>query len=389
MVHTSRTLLLTNDFPPRLGGIETFCHELAQRMPRAGDGGPGVVVYTSHTPGAAAVDATLAFPVVRDPAATLLPTPAVARRAAQLVGEFDCDRVVVGAAAPLGLLAPQLRAAGVRHILAITHGHEMWWARLPGSRQLLRRIADGVDVLTYLGQHTRTGIEPALSPAGRSRLARLTPGVDPALFHPDLDPAPVRRRHNLGSAPVVLCATRLVARKGVDTLLRAWPLVRQETPEARLLVVGQGPDQARLRRLRDRLDDDTAASVIFAGGQPHAALPEYFAAADVFALPCRTRRAGLEAEALGIVYLEAAASALPVLVGDSGGAPEAVRNGETGHVVDGRDPHQVAQRITALLAAPEHARVLGQRGRQWVLAEWTWVAVATRLRFLCPPDTGP
>ncbi|MDS1268963.1 glycosyltransferase family 4 protein [Lipingzhangella sp. LS1_29] len=380
----THTLLITNDFPPRTGGIETFCHELARRMSPAADGAPGVVVYTSHASGASEYDAALPFPVVRDTARTLLPTARVARRAAQLVREFGCDRVVFGAAAPLGLLAPHLRAAGARRIVAITHGHELWWARLPGSRQLLRWIADGVDVLTYLNAHTRGVIEPALAPAGRARLAQLSPGVDPALFRPDVDTGAIRQRYRLYGARMVLCATRLVPRKGVDTLLRAWPRVHSAIPDARLLVVGDGPDRTRLHRLRRRLGD-AATTVTFAGSHPHAALPEFFAAADVFAMPCRTRRAGLEPEGLGIVYLEAAASGLPVIVGDSGGAPEAVRDGETGYVVNGRDSREVAQRLITLLTTPAQKQAMGERGRRWVRVEWTWDAVASRLESLCPP----
>lgn len=368
-----RTLLVTNDFPPRRGGIETFCHELAVRLARHG----GVVVYTSATPGGRDFDAGLDFPVVRDRSGVLLPTPRVAARAAALLREHSCDRVLFGAAAPLGLAARRLRAAGARRIVALTHGHEVWWARLPGSRALLRRIGRGVDVLTYLGGFTRAQVARALDPRDLGKLVRLAPGVDPDVFHPDVDGSAVRDRYGLGEAPVVLCAARLVPRKGVDTLIRAMPLVRERVAGARLLVVGQGPDERRLRALAARTGQDGA--VVFAGGHPHAELPAFFAAADVFAMPSRTRRLGLEAEGLGIVYLEAAASGRPVLVGDSGGAPDAVRHGSTGFVVDGRDPGAVAERLAALLADPRAARAMGQRGREWVLAEWTWKAAAERL----------
>ncbi|UOE21990.1 glycosyltransferase family 4 protein [Thermobifida halotolerans] len=368
-----RTLLVTNDFPPRRGGIETFCYELAVRMARR----DGVVVYTSTSPGDRDFDAGLDFPVVREATATLLPTRRVADRAAALLREHACDRVLFGAAAPLGLAARRLRAAGARRIVAITHGHEVWWARLPGSRALLRRIGREVDVLTCLGDFTRAELERALAPADRAKLVRLTPGVDPDLFHPGVDGSGVRARYGLGEAPVVLCAARLVPRKGVDALIRAMTWVRGRLPGARLLVVGEGPDERRLRDLAAWAGVEE--EVVFAGGHPHAELPAFFAAADVFAMPSRTRRLGLEAEGLGIVYLEAAASGLPVLVGDSGGAPDAVRHGRTGFVVDGRDPRAVAGHLVALLADPAAAGAMGERGRAWVLAEWTWKASAERL----------
>lgn len=374
---TRRTLLVTNDFPPRQGGIETFCYELAVRMARRGD---EVVVYTSRSPGDAEFDASLDFPVVRDRSATLLPTRRVAARAAALLREYDCDRVLIGAAAPLALIARGLRRAGARRIVAITHGHEVWWARLPGTRALLRRIGVDVDVLTHLGAFTRSELERAIAPVDRVKLARLTPGVDPALFHPNVDGSGVRERYGLGEAPVVLCAARLVPRKGVDALIRAMTWVRVRVPGARLLVVGDGPDGKRLRALAEWAG--VAEDVVFAGGHPHAELPAFFAAADVFAMPSRTRRAGLEAEGLGIVYLEAAASGLPVLVGDSGGAPDTVRHGQTGFVVDGRDPKAVAGRLTTLLADPALARTMGARGRERILAEWTWDASAHRLAAL-------
>ncbi len=370
----SRTLVVTNDFPPRQGGIENFVHALATRFP------PGqLIVYTSATPGAAEYDARLPFQVVRDRSRVLLPTPRMTRRAVELARAHDCDRVWFGAAAPLGLMAPALRRAGVARLVATTHGHEVWWARVPGARWALRRIGAGVDVVTYLGEYTRSAIAPALGPAA-ARMARLVPGVDASVFRPDVDGTPVRERYGLADRPVILCVSRLVARKGQDTLIRALPLVREAVPEAVLLLVGKGPYEKTLRRLVARLG--LADSVVFAGGQPHGALPPFYAAADVFAMPCRTRRLGLEVEALGIVYLEASAAGRPVVAGDSGGAPDAVRDGETGYVVDGRRVIEVADRLVELLTDPEKARVMGEKGRAWVQAEWSWDRSYEQLRAL-------
>lgn len=374
-----RTLVVTNDFPPRQGGIETFVHAMAGRFPAG-----SVVVYTSAEPGAAAHDAALPYPVVRDPARMLLPTPRATARVVELALRHGCDSVWFGAAAPLGLMGARLRReAGIRRAVATTHGHEVWWARTPGARALLRRIGDRTDAVTYLGAATRAPIAAALGPAAAGRMVRLAPGVDPEAFRVRAGHQEIRERYGLGARPVILCAARLVPRKGQDTLIRALPAVRRAVPGAVLLLTGDGPHARTLRRLAQ--DTGVADHVIFAGGQPHAEMPGHYAAADVFAMPCRTRRRGLEVEGLGIVFLEAAAAGLPVLVGDSGGAPDAVRDGETGHVVDGRDVEAVTDRLVGLLRDREAAAAMGEKGRAWVREVWGWgSAYATLERLLRP-----
>lgn len=312
----SRVLVVTNDFPTRRGGIETFVLALCQGMPA-----DEVVVYTASMPGDREFDATLPFPVYRDPASMLLPTPAVGRRVVEVMRRHGCDRVLFGASAPLGLLAPRLRRAGARRIVALTHGHEVWWAKVPVSRQVLRRIGDSVDVLTYVSEWCHDRIAPALSPAAQERMRRLSPGVDPDRFYPGCGGAGMRRRLGFEEdTPVVVCLARLVRRKGQDTLIRAWPEVLRQHPDARLLIVGDGPDRSRLRTLAARYEVED--SVVFTGGVSWEDVPAYIDAGDVFAMPCRTRLLGLECEAWGIVFLEAQACGLPVVVGDSGGAPE-------------------------------------------------------------------
>ena len=370
----SRTLLVTNDFPPRPGGIQQFVHNLAVRQPAG-----SVVVYASTWGDADKFDAEQPFEVVREDTGMLLPTPRVARRAADLARAYDCDTVWFGAAAPLGLLADGLRRrSGVRRAVALTHGHEVGWAALPGARGLLRRIARGNDVVTYLGEYTRVRLERALD--GLTDLHRLAPGVDVDAYHPDVDGAAVRERHALGDRPVIVCVSRLVPRKGQDMLIRALPVVRRRVPGTALLIVGGGPYRARLQRLAG--ETGVAGDVIFTGSVPWAELPEHYAAGDVYAMPCRTRNGGLDVEGLGIVYLEASASGLPVVAGDSGGAPDAVREGETGFVVGGRDVAGLAARLTDLLADPQRARTMGAAGRAWVEQEWRWETQAARLAAL-------
>ncbi|MFS8478485.1 MAG: glycosyltransferase family 4 protein [Micromonosporaceae bacterium] len=377
----TRTLLVTNDFPPRPGGIQSFVHNLAVRQP------PGsLVVYASTWRGAEKFDADQPFEVVREPTSVLLPTPAVARRAAQLARSRGCDTVWFGAAAPLGLLAAGLRRrAGITRVVAQTHGHEVGWAALPGARGLLRRIGRGVDVVTYLGEYQRVRLDRAI---GRlTSLERLAPGVDTDAYHPDVDGGPVRARYGLAGRPVVVCVSRLVARKGQDTLIRALPLVRRRVPDAALLLVGGGPYRSTLQRLAREVG--VADDVVFTGSVPWAELPAHYAAGDVFAMPCRTRAGGLDVEGLGIVYLEASATGLPVIAGDSGGAPDAVRDGETGYVAPGRDVAAVADRVAELLADPERARRMGAAGRAWVEAEWRWDTLADRMGRLLRVITDP
>jgi phosphatidylinositol alpha-1,6-mannosyltransferase len=366
-------LVVTNDFPPRQGGIQSFVFELARRLPSS-----QVAVYCSNYHGAAEFDADLEFPVRRHPTGLLTPTPAARRRILATAVEFGSRSVWFGAAAPLGLLGRSLRSVGVCRQVATTHGHEVGWAMLPGARQALRRIGNEVDVVTYLGEYTRRRLAGAL---GRyATLAQLTPGVDVDLFSPAVSGAVVRERYGLLDRPVVVCVSRLVPRKGQDVLIQALPAIRAQVPDAALLIVGRGPYEDELRALAAK--KGVADAVVITGGVDHVELPGHFAAGDVFAMPCRTRRAGFDVEGLGIVFLEASATGLPVIAGDSGGAPDAVRPDETGLVVDGTDADQVAAALVGLLTDRDRARRMGEAGRAWVEKAWQWETIAERLAEL-------
>jgi phosphatidylinositol alpha-1,6-mannosyltransferase len=375
---SAKTLLVTNDFPPRPGGIQRFVHDLAVRQPSG-----SIVVYASTWKGAAKFDADQPFEVVREDTGVLLPTRAVARRAAEIARAWGCDTVWFGAAAPLGLLADGLRErAGIVRAVAQTHGHEVGWAALPGARGLLRRIGRGADVVTYLTEYQRVRLGRVLDRL--TTLQRLAPGVDVELYSPAVDGAEVRARHGLSGRPVVVCVSRLVPRKGQDVLIRALPAIRRRVPDAALLLVGGGPHRKVLQRLTR--EAGVERHVVLTGSVPWEELPAHYAAGDVYAMPCRTRRRGLDVEGLGIVYLEASATGLPVVAGDSGGAPDAVREGETGFVVGGRDVAAVADRVARLLADEGLARRMGAAGRAWVEAEWRWETQAERMHTLL---TGP
>ncbi|MER7668872.1 glycosyltransferase family 4 protein [Kitasatospora sp. NPDC096128] len=373
-----RTLIVTNDFPPRPGGIQAFVHNMAVRQPAG-----SIVVYASTWRDGTEVrrfDAEQPFPVIRDRTKVMVPTPRVTRRAAEILRAERCDSVWFGAAAPLGLMAPALRRAGAGRLLGMTHGHEAAWAQLPGSRQLLRRIGEGTDVLTYLGEYTRSRIAAAVGPRAAGRMVQLPPGVDETTFHPGSGGAEVRRRLGLADRPVVVCVSRLVPRKGQDTLIEAMPQILRDVPDAVLLIVGGGPYRADLEKLADARG--VRDSVRFTGSVPWAELPAHYGAGDVFAMPCRTRRGGLDVEGLGIVYLEASATGLPVVAGDSGGAPDAVLEGETGYVVPGGSAEASAERIVRLLRDEELRRRLGEAGRRWVERSWRWDLLAGRLTSL-------
>jgi len=373
----SKVLIVTNDYPPRRGGIQSFVHALARRLPA-----DGVVVYAPAWPGAAEFDAALPFPVIRHPGSLMLPVPSVGARACALLAEHGCDRVLFGAAAPLGLLAPRLRAAGAERIVGLTHGHEAGWAALPGARSLLRRIGDETDVLTYLAEYFRIRLARALSDDAAGRMVRLAPGVNPAEFRRGTGAARIRAERGIAPGrPVVVCVSRMVPRKGQDTLISAWPAVRAGAAgDPLLMLVGDGPYQSRLEAQARELG--VAESILFTGPVSWDDLPAYYDAGTVFAMPCRTRRRGLDVEGLGIVYLEAAATGLPVIAGDSGGAPDAVLDGETGYVVPGRNVTQLAYRLVELLSDPAGAAAMGEKGRAWIDREWTWDLVTERFKAL-------
>lgn len=369
--------MVTNDFPPRPGGIQSYLHALATRLP-AHD----LVVYAPSWRSHPEFDADQPFPVVRHPGTLMLPTPGVAKRAREIIRAEGCDSVWFGAAAPLALLAPWLRDAGVRRIVASTHGHEVGWSMLPGARQALRRIGSTCDVITFVSRYTRSRFASAFGPM--AALEHLPSGVDTEQFRPDpLARKEIRDRYELGDRPVVVCVSRLWPRKGQDMLIRALPRIRERVPEAALLLVGGGPYEGRLQALAEQLG--VAKDVVLTGRVPWDELPAHYVAGDVFAMPCRTHGRGLDVEGLGIVYLEASASGLPVVAGRSGGAPETVLEGETGHVVDGRELDAIVEAVGDLLADPERAALMGEAGRRWVSDHWRWDRIAHRLSGLLAP----
>ena len=362
-----RTLVITNDFPPRPGGIQTFGYEIVRRFDPE-----SVTVLTSNWEGAAEFDAAQDFKIVRANTQTLVPSKSTLSMARQIVVAENITRVLFGAAAPLGLLAAPLRKLGVTNIVGMTQGHETGWAMTPGTRQALRKIGNDTDYLTYISEYTHKKIAKALSPDAAARMRRIVPGVDSTEFSPDNLSSGNQLRTELGwiDRPVIVCVSRLMARKGQDELIRALPIIQQTVANASLIIVGDGPYRKDLERLVKKLGLENF--VHLTGKVSQAELSKWYAAGDVFAMPCRTRMGGWDVEGLGIVFLEGSATGLPVIVGDSGGAVDAVIDGETGYLVDGTNTAEIAGRIAYLFANPDIAKKMGEAGRNWVTQEWTW-----------------
>ncbi|WP_067547315.1 glycosyltransferase family 4 protein [Nocardia crassostreae] len=371
-----RTLLVTNDFPPRPGGIQSYVHSLAMQLPP-----DELVVYAPRWRGDShwKFDAEQPFQVVRHPTTLMLPTPLVVRRAAKLMRDEQCDRVWFGAAAPLALMSPLLRKAGAERIVASTHGHEVGWSMLPGARQALRVIGDNTDVITYVSKYTRRRFAAAFGV--QAALEYLPPAVDSEVFKPDpAARAELRERYGLGDRPTILCLSRLVPRKGQDMLIMAMLELRKRIDGAVLVIAGDGPYEQKLHAFAESLG--VTDDVVFTGRVPAQELAAHHTIADVFAMPCRTRGFGLDVEGLGIVYLEASATGVPVVAGNSGGAPETVKEGETGRVVDGRNVEAITDAIAEILADRDAAARMGDAGRAWVQQQWRWDRMGARLREL-------
>ncbi len=364
-----KILLVTNDFGPRAGGIETFVIGLLERIK-----GHEVTVFTSQQGDTSVYDQQwldkFGVRVVRDKSKILLPSWRVTRAAKKIVAVKNIDVVVFGAAAPLALMSPSLRKSGVKKIIALTHGHEVWWAKIFPFKLAIKRIGKNVDHLTYLGEFTRQAISEALSRKSATEMVKIAPGIDTAHFIPQPDAMQKRKELGLQDKKIIISVGRLVHRKGQDSLIQAMPAVLKKIPNAHLLLVGEGPYKKHLEKLVMRLS--LKQNVTFAGRIMYDRLPSYLSAADLFAMPSRSRFFGLEVEGLGIVYLEASACGIPVVAGNSGGAPDAVLEGVTGLCVDGTNIEQITGAIVEICRDAERASHMGAAGRNWIVDQWRW-----------------
>lgn len=374
---TRKTLLVTNDLGPRAGGIESFVLGLLERAEKN-----SLVILTSAQANSKKFDQELfdkfGAVVIRDRAKILLPTPRINRKAAKLLKLYQSENLWFGAAAPLALMSKRLRKAGAKNIIALTHGHEVWWAKLPLFKVAIKKISNDVDFLTYLGEFTKNAILPAISDP--NKLAKIAPGIDTEHFSPTSVNTDLLSKYRLTGRRVIVSVGRLVHRKGQDKLIEAMPEILKQFPDAVLLLVGEGPIKSMLEKLirHHSLENN----VVFTGRVHFSDLPKYIQLGEIFAMPARDRFFGLEVEGLGIVYLEASSCQIPVVVGRSGGAPDAVVEGVTGFTVDGNNPNEIAKIICKLLADPKLAKEMGLAGRKWVVENWRWQIWADKFNSL-------
>jgi phosphatidylinositol alpha-1,6-mannosyltransferase len=366
---SEKILCITNDFGPRAGGIETFVIGLIERAPK-----DTVVVYTSSQGDTEAYDQAwltdFGVEVIRDRARILLPSLRVARNINKLVQDRKIKKAFFGAAAPLAIMSKGLRRNGVKKIVALTHGHEVWWAKLWPFSWAIAFIGRNVDHLTYLGNFTRGEIAKSLSDEAKAAMVKIAPGIDTEHFKPTNSAHELRSQLGLDKKKVIVSVGRLVHRKGQDVLLSALPQVLKLHPDAHLLLVGEGPYRAHLEKLVSKFDLQNATT--FIGRIQYRDLPRYICAGDIFVMPSRSRLAGLEVEGLGIVYLEASACGLPVIAGKSGGAPDAVHEAVTGVTVDGTSISEVAEAIIKMFDDPANSKAMGEAGRSWIYDNWRW-----------------
>jgi phosphatidylinositol alpha-1,6-mannosyltransferase len=366
----TRHLLVTNDFPPKIGGIQSYLWELWRRLP-AGE----VTVVTSPYADADLFDREQHFRIERTREPVLLPNPVLVRRIRRLAAEVGAQAVVIDPAVPLGLIGPKL---GLPYA-AVLHGSEVTVpGRLAGAKALLGRVLRNASLLIAAGRYPELEARRALGRVAPP-IVRVPPGVDTSRFVPlpPIERASARARLGLPvRGPLVLSVSRLVPRKGMDTLVEAAARLKPNHPDLTVVIAGTGRDRPRLEHVINK----TSAPVRLVGRVPGLDLPDLYACADVFALCCRTRWAGLEQEGFGIVFLEAAAAGVPSVAGDSGGSAEAVLDGETGYVLkDPSDATAAAEAIDRLISDPDLASHQGQAARHRAETEFAYDVLAGRL----------
>lgn len=365
------TLLVTNDFPPTVGGIQSYLRDFVSTVT------PEKIIIFASTQDAAEAerfDADFPYQVIRWPRKVMLPTPATVREMQKIIREHSINTVWFGAAAPLAVMGAAARAAGAQRVVSTTHGHEVGWSMIPGARQVLSIIGQSSDVVTYISKYTLNRFRTAIGT--HPEYVRLPSGVDTDYFRPATPQQRLQTRERFGISdqPLIVCASRLVPRKGQDQLIRAMEAVIKEFPEAQLVIVGKGYYGTTL----EVLAQDLPHNVTFTGAVPRDDLRDLVAAADIASMPSRTRGGGLDVEGLGIVYLEAQACGVPVVAGNSGGSPETVTP-ETGIVVDGNSQRELEEALLELLGDAPRRKAMGEAGRRHVCAHWTWDHLGKKL----------
>jgi phosphatidylinositol alpha-1,6-mannosyltransferase len=375
MAGMTRHLLVTNDFPPKVGGIQNYLWELWKRL----DPESFVVLTASSDPDATAFDAEQAargIRIERVPESSLyFPTPAALAEVRRCVRQHDIDLVLLDPALPLGLLGPRV---GVPYGV-ILHGAEVTVpGRVLGARAALAHVLRGASVVISAGRYPAAEGHRA---AGEitAPVVEIPPGVDASAI--TILGASERRaaRARLGlpvDGPLIVSLSRLVPRKGMDVLIEAAGRLAPSYPDLVVAIGGAGRELVRLRRQAGT----SPVSVSVLGRVSDEDRAALLGAADIFVMACRNRWLGLEQEGFGIVFLEAAAAGVPQIAGDSGGAAEAVIHGVTGLVVERpEDPGNVAEALRALLADPELRHRMGVAARSRAQGSFDYKLLASRL----------
>jgi phosphatidylinositol alpha-1,6-mannosyltransferase len=372
-----RSLFVTNDFPPRVGGAQTYYWNMIQTL----DPGEVVIVAPAHRD-AAAFDATHPYTVIRTAGTAVRPAPSVERLCERLIAEHDLELLQLGHPLPAGVLGPWLRrTARVPYVIFLGGAEITVPGAVPGVARLLEWVLAESSLLFTVSQYTAD--QAVRLSGGLARAEVLRPALDVQRYALTqvADALAARAALGLDDAPLVVCVGRLVPRKGQDMLIAALAGLNGAFPDARLALVGGG-------RLADELRRRAAAAgladrVILPGEVPAGELSLWLQAADVFAGPSRTRFRGLEVEGFGIVYAEAALTGLPVIAGRSGGASEAVVEGETGFVVDAHKPDELVAVLGRVLSmSSKERRRMGARGRLLALSRHAPEVAAARYHDL-------
>ncbi|MDO4928313.1 MAG: glycosyltransferase family 4 protein [Corynebacterium sp.] len=370
----AQVLLVTNDFPPTLGGIQSYLRDFVDTVdPQE------IIVFasTQDAQAAAEFDAQAPYTVIRANTKVMLPTPDISKQMQAIIRKYGINTVWFGAAAPLGLLGKAAKRAGATRVVASTHGHEIGWSLFFPGRKVLQAIGTYADVITYISEYTRPIMQAHFGDT--CAYIHMPSGVDANRFVVRSSEQRTKLRAELGypNAQTIVCISRLVARKGQDRLIEVMPEVLRAYPQAQLVIVGGGPYERRLHSMVAKRPE-IQHRVHFTGRVSEEKMAALLESATIFAMPCRTRGNGLDVEGLGIVYLEAQACGIPVIAGDSGGAPETV-TGDTGIVVGGNDRAALTQALVRLLGDASLRERMGTAGREHVQANWNWQIMGARL----------
>ena len=375
-VRPPRSLFITQDYPPRIGGAQSYYWGVIQTL----DPDDLVIIAPAH-PDAAAFDAAYPYRVIRTERSIMLPDRGLLDLALRQINAHGLELVQFGHCLPLGLLGPALRRCGHPYLVFILGAEVTLPAVLPVSGQAIRAVMREASLMVAVSRYTAVQAQRLV--AGCVPTAVLDPAIDIDEFSPPGD-AGARRaaKEALGiEGELVVCLGRLVPRKGQDRLIDAVALLQRTRPDLHLALIGGGRLDGRLRRRSARVG--LAGRVHHLGAIPLADVQSWLRAADVFASPCRDRWGGYEVEGFGLVFAEASLCGAPVLAGRSGGAPEAVRVAETGIVVDGHTAAEVAQGLQRLLDLSADERwLMGARGRRAALERHAPEVVGNRYRAL-------